>query len=404
MIRSWFALLMKSSSFLLLILLVCGSALGAALPGFRVQSLGVTKGFASSIAVDSRGLIYYTTTSGDLFRFVDGVSNKVAHLPTEAIGDSGLLGMALLDDRTAIVHYVSIGQTADVVSEVDLQTGEERVLHSFVGDVSFPGRSVPVEHHGGNPTVAANGDVFVAIGDYGGGAIAALPEWNGGKIWRISPDGTATQFARGFRNPFDLAWDAPRQRILMTDNGPVVDDELNIVREGDYDGWPYTVGNQPAIEGAVAPRYVFPKVVAPTGLVALSGRNAVLSRGYLIGAFVSKAIYWIPDVDANTIEPIALITAETGSVIDVTEAASGEIFFVTGSAIYKLIAPARGDCNGDGLVNASDVGALALELADAGAFRGSLGCDVNGDGVINTDDAAALAIIMRGRARSVRAR
>ncbi|MCU1228739.1 MAG: putative dependent glucose 1-dehydrogenase [Acidobacteria bacterium] len=395
---------MKSSSFLLLILLVCGSALGAALPGFRVQSLGVTKGFASSIAVDSRGTIYYTTTSGDLFRFVDGVSSKVAHLPTEAIGDSGLLGMALRDDRTAVVHYVNIGQTADVVSDVDLETGDERVLHSFVGDVSFPGRAVPVEHHGGNPTVAANGDVFVAIGDYGGGAIAALPAWNGGKIWRISPDGTATQFARGFRNPFDLAWDAARQRIVMTDNGPVVDDELNIVREGDYDGWPYTVGNQPAIEGAVAPRYVFPKVVAPTGLVALSGHNAVLSRGYLIGAFVSKAIYWIPDVDANAIEPIALITAETGSVIDVTEAASGEIFFVTGSAIYKLIAPARGDCDGDGLVNANDIGALALELADAGAFSGSLGCDVNGDGVVNTDDEAALAIIMRGRARSVRAR
>jgi glucose/arabinose dehydrogenase len=405
---------MKSSSFLLLIFLVCGSAHAAALPGFRVQSLGSTKGFASSLAVDSRGVIYYTTTSGDLFR-VDGITSViVAHLPTEAIGDSGLLGMALRDDRTAVVHYVSIGQTADVVSEVDLVTGDERVLHSFVGDISFPGRGVPVEHHGGNPTVASNGDIFVAIGDYGGGAIAALPEWNGGKVWRIAPDGTATQFARGFRNPFDLAWDATRQRVVMTDNGPVVDDELDIVNEGDYQGWPYTAGNQPPIDGAVAPRYVFPKVVAPTGLAALSGRNAMLSHGYLIGAFVSKAIYWIPDVDAPAVDPIALITAETGSVIDVSESANGDIFFVTGSGLYKLIVPARGDCNGDGIVDFNDLGALALELADGnpqpalsvwtGAFRGSWGCDVNGDGVVDTSDTVALATILRGKVRSVRAR
>ena len=405
---------MKSLSLLFLFLLSAAGAAGASMPGFLVQALGVTSGFASSLAVDSRGTIYYTTTVGDLYRFVNGISTKVAHLPTEAIGDSGLLGLALRDDRTAVVHYVNIGQTADVVSEVDLETGAERVLHSFVGDITFPGRSVPVEHHGGNPTVAADGSVFVAIGDYGGGAIAAKTEWNAGKVWRIAPDGTATQFARGFRNPFDLAWDAPRQRIVLADNGPVVDDELDIVRAGEYHGWPYTAGNQPPIEGAVAPRYVFPKVVAPTGLAALSGRNPILSRGYLLGAFVTKAIYWIPDVDAPTVEPVALIAGETSFVIDVTESSNGDIYFVTNSALYRLIVPARGDCNGDGVVDSSDATALALELADgnpepvmnapSGAFRGSFACDVNGDGFIDSSDAAALASVIRGRTRAVRAR
>ena len=405
---------MKSPSLLLLFFLSAAGAAGAAMPGFRVQALGVTSGFATSLAVDSRGTIYYTTTSGDLYRFVSGISTKVAHLPTEAVGDCGLLGMALRDDRTAVVHYVTIGQTADVVSEVDLETGGERVLHSFVGDITFPGRSVPVEHHGGNPTVAADGSVFVAIGDYGGGAIAAQPQWNAGKIWRIAPDGTATQFARGFRNPFDLAWDATRQRLVLTDNGPVVDDELDVVTAGEYHGWPYTAGNQPPIDGATAPRYVFPKVVAPTGLVALSGRNAILSHGYLVGAFVTKAIYWIPDIDAATVEPIPLIAGETSFVIDVAESSTGDIYFVTNNALYRLFVPARGDCNGDGVIDSSDAAALALELADgnpepvmsapSGAFRGSWACDVNGDGVIDSSDAVALASVIRGRTRAVRPR
>lgn len=383
------------------------------MPGFRVEALGATSGFASSLAIDSRGTIYYTTTSGDLFRFTNGISTKVTHLPTEALGDCGLLGMALRDDHTAVVHYVTIGQTADVISDVNLDTGAERVLHTLIGDITFPGRTVPPEHHGGNPTVAADGSVFVAIGDYGTGAIAAQPQWNAGKIWRIAPDGTATQFARGFRNPFDLAWDAAQQRIIVADNGPVVDDELDVVKAGEYHGWPFTVGNQPPIDGATAPRYVFPKVVAPTGLVALSGRNAMLTRGYLIGAFVTKAIYWVPDIDAPAIDPIPLISGETSFVIDVTEAANGDIYFVSNSALYHLIVPARGDCNGDGVVDPMDARALTLELADgnpepvlnapAGAFRGSWGCDVNADGVIDSSDAAALASIIRGRTRAIRA-
>jgi glucose/arabinose dehydrogenase len=405
---------MKSLAISLLFLLFFASARAESLPGFRAQALGTTKGFASSIVVDSRGVIYYSTTAGDLFRFVDGISTLVAHVPTEANGNAGLLGMALRDDRTAVVHYVTVAQTADVVSDIDLTTGEERVLHSFIGDITFPGRSVPVEHHGGNPIVAPDGSVFVAIGDYGQGAIAAEPQWNAGKIWRIARDGSATQFARGFRNPFDQVWDEARQRIVITDNGAVVDDEIDVVTQGEYHGWPYTAGSQPPIEGAVAPRYVFPKVVAPTGITALSGRNAMLPRGYLIGAFVSKAIYWVPDIDAPSIAPIALIAGDTSFVIDVTEAPNGDIYFVTGSAVYRLAVPARGDCNGDGVVDGNDAAALALELADgnpepamsapSGSFRGSWGCDVNGDGVVDSIDAAALATIVRGRVRAVRVR
>ena len=383
-----------------------GGVRGDALPGFRAELLGSAAGFVSSVAVDGRGTIYYTTTSGGVFRVGGG---EVAHVTTDAIGNSGLLGMALMDDRTAVVHYTTPNQTDDVIAKLDLLTGEETIVHKFVCDISLPGREGPSEHHGGNPHVSADGSIWVAIGDYGGGLIASLPEWNGGKVFRIHPDGAVEQFALGFRNPFDLTYDAANDRVIVADNGPLMNDELNIVTRGGNYGWPFTAGDDPPIAGTVPPVYTFPATVAPTGIVGLSGRNTMLRRGYLLGGFVTKAIYYIPDIDAPA--PITLIERDPGFVIDVAEAPNGDIVFATGNAIYRLNVPARGDCNGDGRVNAADVAALTLELADGPAHRmvdaplgnyaGSWGCDANADSLINAADLTALFRVVGSRTRAV---
>jgi glucose/arabinose dehydrogenase len=249
--------------------------------------------------------------------------------------------------------------------------------------------------------VASDGSIFVGIGDYGGGTIASLPDWNGGKIFRIFPDGIVQQFARGFRNPFDVSWDAAQQRLIVPDNGGAVDDEINIVHQGDFCGWPFTMGNGPPIPGAVPPVYVFPMIVAPTGITVLSGRNSILRNGYLLGAFVTKALYYIPDIDRPN--PVAILEREVGFIIDVVEGPTGDIYFTSGNAIYKLIPPLRGDCNADGRVDAADYSALQQAIAGGPLrtfeSRQSWGCDVNGDGLIDERDLAELvSLIPRGRA------
>ena len=404
--------------FLILILLLATatSALAATPPGFRARRIGPTTGFGTSIAVDSKGTIYYTTKDGNVERVgADGSSTAIAHVETEANGDSGLLGMALLDDNDAVVHYTTPGQGYDVISKVDLTTGAETVMQKIVCDLSMPGRFSSGEHHGGNPSVSADGTIFFGLGDFGGGAIAASPDWNGGKIFRIAPDGTMTQFARGFRNPFDMVWDPAHNRVIATDNGDLVNDEINIVTAGGYYGWPYTMGNGPAIDGATPPIYTFPRIVAPTGMTLLHGRNDMLPHGYLIGTFVTKQILWVPDIDVRPLpDPIPVLDGDTPSVIDVTETEDGKVFFVTGEGVYELETPIRGDCNGDGLVDANDLSALLLELADGnpepvlsapgGSHAGSWGCDANGDGVIDSRDIAALEALLRIRTRAVRGR
>lgn len=380
------------------------------LPGFRVEPVASAIGFVSSIVTDSHGTMYYTTTAGDIVRLHGAQSTVVAHVVTNAVGNSGLLGMALRDDNTAIVHYTTPLQTYDVVSSIDLTTGRETVIHAFVCNLFDPQFGTSAEHHGGNPIVAADGSIFVGIGDGGDPNLAQRPEWNLGKVFRIFPDGRVDQFALGVRNPFDMSWDAAKQRLIVPDNGDAADDEINIAHDGDNLGWPFTAGLQPPVTGTVAPVYVFPIVVAPTGITSLSGRNAIVKHGYVLSAFVTKALYYIANIDQP--EPIAMIKKETDPIVDVTESAAGDIVFVTGKTINRLVVPQRGDCNGDGLVNADDLAALLAELADGdphptitaqdGSYRGSWGCDVNGDGVIDSKDIAAMKTRLSRRVRAVR--
>lgn len=391
----------------LLIFLLASAADASTLPGFHVQLVQGSPGFVTSLAIDSQGTLYFSVKSGDIIR-AGAMPAVVAHVPTVGDGNSGLIGLALRDDHTAIVHYTTPRQTYDVVSAVDLGTGVETEIHRFTTDSDFPERGASTEHHGGNLTIAPDGSIFLAIGDYGVGIVAQRLAWNGGKVWRILPDGTAVQFAHGFRNPFDLAWDAAAQRIILTDNGDTVDDEIDVVALGDDCGWPYSAGRQPALPGTRAPVYVFPTVVAPTGLAPLSGRNPILHRGYVLASYVSKALYYLPDIYAQPMpDPVAVIRGETDAIIDVVEAPDGDIYFATGFGIYKLIVPIRGDCNGDGSVNSADLAALSKVLADGprpmtaaqnSSVAASWGCDANGDGMIDGKDLALVTALVRGRA------
>lgn len=400
--------------FRFILLLAATAAAADTLPGFRIEQVGSFNGFCTSIVADSKGTVLYTTQAGDVVRFDGTGSTTVAHVTTDATGNSGLIGLALADDQTAIVHYTVPNETYDVISRIDLTTGSETIVHQFADDGESPGRYTPSEHHGGNPIVTPDGTIYVGIGDFGLGWVAASNLWVGGKLWEIDPAGNATRLASGFRNPFDLAWDPAGQRLIVPDNGDLVDDEINVVTTaGGFFGWPLTAGNEPPVDGAVAPRYVFPTIVAPTGIVRLNGANPLLSRGYLLGTFVTRGVYYVGDVDASPFpDPVAITTKDVFPVVDVTESPKGEIYFATSATLYRLVPPMRGDCNGDGVVNFADLQALQLELADgdphpastaaAGSYRGSWGCDADGDGLISNADFNALWHIVFPRTRAVR--
>jgi glucose/arabinose dehydrogenase len=391
---------------LLLLSLLSISARATTLSGFRIEPVAPVSGFLTSLVTDSHGTIYYTQKSGEIMRV--GTTDPLARVATEANGDAGLLGMALIDDHTAVVHYTTPMQSYHVVSRIDLRHGLETDLHQFVTNLANPGASVSTEHHGGN-VVFADGTIYFGIGDFGVGLRAPDPAWNAGKVFRIDGDGTVTKLASGFRNPFGMAWDPIGKRLVVSDNGDVIDDEINVVTQaGGFFGWPCTAGDAyPPCDGAIPPVYSFPTIVAPTGIARLSGANRLMKRGYLVGAYVTRAVYYIPDIDARPFpDPIAITTKDVDQVIDVTESPTGDIYFATGKTIYRLIPPPPGDCNGDGVVDFNDLTALAQELsggAGEAAYRArSWGCDADADGLITWNDYGKLWKSLVTRTRAVR--
>lgn len=376
------------------------------LPGITFDKIASTKGYLTSMALDSTGRIFYSVTTGQVYRLDGGQSTEVALVPTASSGNAVLTGIAFRSDDELVAHYVSPDLTADVLTSVRLSEGSQTEIFRWVCD---GGRPCPTEHHGGNPVVAPDGSIYLGIGDFGGGEIAQNPLSPAGKVFRVN-GGASHMFALGLRNPFDFAFDAQNNTLILGDNGPEGEDEINIVRDGDNLGWPFTVGAQPPVEGAVAPIYTFANTIAPTGVLLLRERMFMNRRGLLVGAYVTRALYYFPDIDARPLpDPLVIVSEETEPIIDVVQDSRGEIFFASGEAIYQLRTPRPGDANGDGRIESNDLEAIAREIHDGdgnrtvrasgGSFAGSWGADVNVDGTIDSRDLVALVRILNKRTR-----
>ncbi len=93
-------------------------------------------------------------------------------------------------------------------------------------------------------------------------------------------------------------------------------------------------------------------------------------------------------IDANG-NPVTTWVDEDGEVV--TEFVAGGYYCATESAEPEIV---YGDCNGDEVVNTTDLAALKLYLAASGDVEA--GADCNGDGIINTADLAVLKLYLAG--------
>jgi hypothetical protein len=82
--------------------------------------------------------------------------------------------------------------------------------------------------------------------------------------------------------------------------------------------------------------------------------------------------------------------------------------FESASACEEYAAPVfpKGDCNGDGKIDAADLSAITLEISDQdgsspllaqnGKFKGTQGCDANGDNTIDKKDISCTSNLIFG--------
>lgn len=216
-------------------------------------------------------------------RFIGpGRNEVVASVPGVVHGgEGGLLGLAVsrsfASDGLLYIYYTaSDGNRVSRFPFSGSSLGQEEVLVPGIPSASI--------HNGGRIKFGPDGSLYVGTGDAGVRDSAQDVSSLGGKILRVSADGSPAPgnpfgsrvYSYGHRNVQGLGWDA-EDRFWASEFGPDIDDELNLITPGTNYGWPEVTGApaNPTFEPAV---HVWPSTAdASPSALAIVGETAYVA-------------------------------------------------------------------------------------------------------------------------------
>lgn len=231
--------------------------------GFTARLVGSVQN-PTSLALADDGTLYVFQLNGDILR------QRAADRPAgkfEPFASGFEMPTGLLATPTG-VFVSSVGQVTEVRDTNGDGAGE--AVRTLFQPGELPGRQYDA-HSNNGLTLGPDGHLYITVG----GTSGKGPEMHplGGVILRYDlAAGTYTVFARGLRNPYDLAFD-PDGNLYASDNGPEVPDyelpvippdEINLILEGKDYGYPRYFGVPPE-SGTEAPLLQLPPAPSPPG-------------------------------------------------------------------------------------------------------------------------------------------
>lgn len=315
------------------------------------------------------GKFLITERGGDLKLFAAPGAKPVlvTGLPeVYAEGQGGLLDIMVPDDfaqtREVWLSYSQPqGRGAGTAVGKGVLSEDGTRLDGFQTVFASPEGGSGGRHFGSRLVEAADGTIFLGIGDRGtgpDGLDAQDPMRAEGKVIHLNRDGSPATvlpnalpgvYSLGHRNPQGLATDA-QGGLWAVEHGAQGGDELNRVEAGRNYGWPVIaygenygggqIGEGRAKPGMEQPVFYWDPSIAPSGLAFYSGALVQAWSGDLFAG--SLKFDYISRLDPdNGYSEERISTPETGRVRDVAEGPDGSIWFlsVIDGAAYRM-APA----------------------------------------------------------------
>jgi glucose/arabinose dehydrogenase len=241
-----------------------------------------------SIAEAPDGRLFYNELKTGNVRIIENgklQEEPFATVDVATFGESGLLGLAL-DPDFSTNGYVYVLRTVpdgvagrpvkqEVIRFTD-QNGKGVDPTIIIEDLPATKNNV---HNGGRLEFGPDGKLWVTIGDGNSGPGNQRdpqdPSSYYGKVLRFNSDGSipldnpipnSAVYAKGFRNPFGMAFHPITGDLFVSENGPMDSDEINIVVPSGNYGWRDVRGVAKKPNRFVDPVYVWEKPIAPTGL------------------------------------------------------------------------------------------------------------------------------------------
>jgi len=258
-----------------------------------------------------------------------GSPRVVGHLPIERTsGEGGLLGLAVPEDfdvNPVFYAYYSSGsdnRIAAVPWRGD-RIGEPKVV--------FSGIPRGVNHNGGRIAFGPDGYLYVGTGEAGDPSLSQNRQSLGGKILRITPEGTPAPgnpfggspiWSYGHRNVQGLAWDS-KGRMWASEFGANTWDELNLIEPGRNYGWPKAEGE------AGNPDFVDPIAQWRTAEMSPSGIAVGPDGAVYLAALRGQSVWRVPiNPDGTAGTPERHLEGKYGRIRDVRFVA-GRLWLLT---------------------------------------------------------------------------
>lgn len=198
---------------------------------------------------------------GSVTRLFGTAGSAVEASDLNCDGQSGLLGVAVdpafSSNRTVFVFMASTlttprqNRVIRLVLSVDLRAVSDR--RDIVTDIPFKHVSTANggagAHSGGRLRFGPDGYLYIATGDNHNGSIPQSPTLLGGKVLRVTRDGTAAPgngapsgfdariYAYGLRNVQGLAFAPGSGQLFAAEHGPNHTDEVTALSPGSNGGW-----------------------------------------------------------------------------------------------------------------------------------------------------------------------
>ena len=227
------------------------------------------------------GTMIFTQRGGVVSLLDNGIVTNVSKINVTAIGESGLLGVAV-DPEFSQNKYIYLYYTSSSGNRVSRFVLTNKLQNETVLLDKIP--SAPI-HNGGRIKFGPDGKLYITTGDANNRSAAQDINSLSGKVLRMNKDGTIPGdnpyknyvYTLGNRDPQGLAWNSNNGILYESEHGDIMNDEINIlVSSGNY-GWPIYQGN------TNAPGYIAPLVVYTNFTLAPSGMAFYNNKLYVAG-------------------------------------------------------------------------------------------------------------------------
>ena len=287
---------------------------------------------------------------------------KILEKPFAILNDSyvdweqGLLGLAIdpkfVDNHFVYLYYTAINSGDNPVNRIVRFTDRDNVGTNMT--VIFD--NIPASngyHSGGAMAFGPDDKLYITVGDATEHIYAQSKEVLVGKILRINSDGSIPKdnpfpgspvYTLGHRNMFGIAFDDKDHIGIVTENGDILYDEINLIKKGGNYGFPtlQPANISPELSNStldIKPLRSYWHTIAPTQAIYYTGdRFPILKDTFLFGTFTGHINMIKIDNHTQTIDSelhIQINHSPFEPIIGITQNPNGDIYY-GGFHIYKL--------------------------------------------------------------------